>query len=452
LTTSADRTFSARSLRSGQLTRTGYDDRHQHRRVAITWALLLFNVMPYSADPLLPIPGAVGKLLVQAALPLAFFLALSVNRRLNFRPSVFLCLVSLLALETVVTAVASEYPKGTLFRTFRMLDFVVILWLLSPYWGRGRDGMLLARFHMKALFFIVCTVLLGLVVAPGLALGTGRLVGVIWPIPATQAAHYAAVVIGMAIILWFCKLMRGRDALVMVVVSVVVLILTHARTALLAGVVALIVAGLSLFPTNPRVRKTLAIAVGVCVLAAITVASAIGSWLARGQNAQQLSGLTGRTGFWGPLLAYPRDPFEMIFGFGLSNGQFRGLPIDSNWLDSYQDQGLYGDIFCGLIIIFLIVAACVQTRGVNRALALFLAVYILVASFTEDGITNPSPYMLDAAIAASLIAGPLVTRMRLLPSRRTPPPPPPPPPWSEPPSEPSEPSEASPVAGVSVGL
>lgn len=443
MTSSTAGTFRARSPGAGQLTRTDYDDRNLHRRVAATWALLLFNVMPYSsALSALPIPNSIGKLLGQAALPLAFLLALSVNRRLDFRPSVFLCLVSLLALETVVTAVAAEYPKGTAFRTFRMLDFVVILWLLSPYWGRGRQGMLLARFHMNALFFITCTVIVGMVISPGLALGTGRLIGVVWPMPATQAAHYAAVVIGMAVILWFCRLMRGWPALLMVATSVFVLILTHARTALLALVVGLLVAGASLFARNPRVRKTFAVTAGVAVLAAVTAASAITSWLARGQNAQQLSGLTGRTGFWGPLLAYPRDRFEMIFGFGLSNGSFRGLPIDSNWLDSYQDQGLYGDVICGLIIIFLIVAACVQVRDVNRALALFLAVYILAASFTEDGITNPSPYLLDAAIAASLIAVPLVTKKRRVPTRGAPPPPPPP-------SAPPEPSVA---AGISVGL
>jgi hypothetical protein len=448
LTSSATGTLRARSSGSGRLTRTDYEDRHLHRRVAVTWALLLFNVMPYSrALSALPIPNSIGKILGQAALPLALLLALSVNRRVDFRPSLFLCLASLLALETIVTAVAAEYPKGTAFRTVRMLDFVVILWLLSPYWGRGRDGMLLARFHMKALFFITCSVIVGMVVSPGLALGSGRLVGVIWPMPATQAAHYAAVVIGMAIILWFCGLMRGRATLAMVAVSVFVLLLTHARTALLAGVVGLIVAGVSLLPTHRRVRKTFGITVAVVVLALLTVASVIGSYLARGQNAQQLTGLTGRTGFWGPLLAFPRDRFEVIFGFGLSNGSFRGLPIDSNWLDSYQDQGLYGDVVCGLIIICLIVAACVQVRDVNRALALFLAVYILVASFTEDGITNPSPYLLDAAIAASLIAVPLVAKKRRLPARGAPPPPP-----LRPSAEPTGAARPSASAGVSVGL
>jgi hypothetical protein len=420
LTSSTVGPLRSRPLGPGQLTRTDYDDRRLQRRVALTWWLLLLNVMPYSKmGSILPIPNAIGKVGVQAALPLALLLALSVNRRLDFRPSIFLCLAGLLALETVVTAFAAQYPKGTGFRTFRMLDFILILWLLSPYWGRGKQGLLLARIHMNALFFIVCTVLAGLFIAPGEARITGRLTGVIWPIPATQGAHYAAVVLGMAIILWFCGYMRGRSALLLIVVSLVVLILAEARTALLAGVVGLLVAGLSLMPTTPRVRKAFAIAAGVVVVGYIAAASVVTSYLARGQSTQQLTGLTGRTSFWGPLLAYPRDRFQLIFGFGLSNGQFRGLPIDSNWLDSYQDQGLFGDTVCGLIIICLIIAACVQVRNVNRALALFLAVYILVASFTEDGITNPSPYLLDAAIAASLIAAPVLTRKRRALSRAT---------------------------------
>lgn len=406
-------TFRARSSEVGQPTLSEFDDPKLHRRAAAAWALLLFNVMPYARTlSILPIPNSVGKALGQTALPLALLMALSVNRKLKFRPSVFLCLASLLALEACVTALAAQYPKGTAFRTVRLINFVVVLWLLSPYWGRGKQGMVLARFHMNALFVVVCSVIVGLAISPGKAKSGGRLNDIIWSSPSTQVAHYAAVVLGIVIILWFGHQIRGRSAIVIITISFIVLILTHTRTALLAGLIGLLVAGLSMMPTSARVRKTFAIAAVVTLAVYVTAASAIASWLARGQGTQQLSNLTGRTNFWGPLLAYPRDRFEMIFGFGLSNGSFRGLPIDSNWLDSYQDQGLFGIVVCAMILIFLIIAACVQVKGVNRALALFLAVYCLVASFTEDGITNPSPYLLDAAVAASLIAPPIVARTR----------------------------------------
>ncbi|HEY0936168.1 MAG TPA: hypothetical protein VGD91_20810 [Trebonia sp.] len=392
---------------------TGQHERRLRRRVAATWALLLFNVMPYDKTlSIVPIPNSVGKLIGQAALPLALLLALSVNRKLQFRPNVFLCLVSLMALEAVMTAFAAQYPKGTAFRTFRVLDFVAVLWLLTPYWGRGRDGLLLLRYYLNSLFFVVCTVVVGFCISPGKALDNGRLSDIIWPSPSTQVAHYAAVAMGITVILWFAGLMRGKRAVTIVLISFAVLILTHTRTALLAGVVGIVVGGLSLMPTTRRVRKTFAIAVGAALLIYVAAASAITSWLARGEGTKQLSNLTGRTDFWGPLLAFPRDRFEMIFGFGLSNGSFRGLPIDSNWLDAYQDQGLFGATICGLILLFLLVAAFVQVRGVNRALVLFFTVYGLVASFTEDGITNPSPYLLDVAAAASLLVVPVVAQRR----------------------------------------
>ena len=114
-------------------------------------------------------------------------------------------------------------------------------------------------------------------------------------------------------------------------------------------------------------------------------------------------GLSGRTNFWGPLLAFPRNKFQEIFGFGLSNDTFGGLPIDSNWLDSYQNQGLFGVVVCALILLFLYVAAGFHPRGVQRALALFLTTYCLIASFTEIGFTSASPYLLDVAVAASLL-------------------------------------------------
>jgi hypothetical protein len=58
---------------------------------------------------------------------------------------------------------------------------------------------------------------------------------------------------------------------------------------------------------------------------------------------------------------------------------------------------------CAIILIFLLVMAYFQPRGSRRALALFLVTYALVASFTEVGFTDASPYLLDLAVAASLL-------------------------------------------------
>ena len=205
------------------------------------------------------------------------------------------------------------------------------------------------------------------------------------------------------VVLWLCGEMRSRAALVGIVATVIILLLTHTRTALIGVVVGILVAALSLIVAKSRARKFL---VGVGIVAAIaitTLSSFIASWLARGQETQQLVDLTGRTKVWGPLLAFPRDRFQEIFGFGLSNSSFNGLPIDSNWLASYQEQGLFGVAICVIMLLFLLVTAYFQPASVQRAVALFLIAYCLVASFTEVGYTDASVYLLELTLAASLL-------------------------------------------------
>ena len=60
--------------------------------------------------------------------------------------------------------------------------------------------------------------------------------------------------------LWLCGKMRGRATALIVVVTVAILILTHTRTALVAMVAGILVAGLSLIVAKARVRKLFAVA------------------------------------------------------------------------------------------------------------------------------------------------------------------------------------------------
>jgi hypothetical protein len=372
----------------------------ERRLVGVVWGLLVLNVLTYSGS-LLPIPTFVGKLITQGALPVALFGALALNRRLIIRPNVFLTLATVLVAEAVLTTLHPQY-FGTIYRTFRFAEFVVILWLLTPWWGR-RD-LLLIRCHLKVLLVVLGSVILGLAVAPGLAMTGGRLTGVIWGIPATQVAHYAAVTLGLVLVLWLCGQVRGRRVLLIVIGAIVVLVLTHTRTALVGAVAGILVAGLSLIVAKARVRKFLVAASGVVLIVALTLSSVIATWLARGEGTHQLTNLTGRTKVWAPLLALPRDKFQEIFGFGLSNDSFNGLPIDSNWLAAYQTQGFFGIFICAAMLFFLLVTAYFQPRGVRRALALFLITFCLVSSFTEVGFLDASMYLLDLTLAASLIA------------------------------------------------
>jgi hypothetical protein len=369
------------------------------RRVAIAWGLLVLNALTYYGSAL-HVPGAVGKAITQGALPLALIVALSVNRRVVVRPNVFLCLLSLLVAEALLTSLQPQHV-GTVYRTFRFAEFVAVLWLLSPWWGR-RD-LLLVRSHLISLSIALGSVVLGLLVLPGHALSGGRLSGVLWDIPATEVAHYAAVTIGLVVVLWLGGNLRGKATLYVAAVGGALLLLSHTRTALIAMAAGLVVAGLSLIVVRARVRKFIATAGIIVSIGAVMAAGVVTSWLARGQDTQQLASLTGRTDFWTLVLNLPRTRFQEIFGFGLSNGSVNGLPIDSNWLVAYLQQGLFGVVLCAAMLLFLLVVAFFQPPSVERALALFLLTYSLVASFTQVGFATVTTYLLEITLAASLL-------------------------------------------------
>jgi hypothetical protein len=394
-------TLLRRSPRAVPLDPAQARDRSVRRRINAAWGLLLLNTMTFVPGiAAVNLPSKVGKGIAQGALPLAIVVLLTLNPKIRVRPNVFLCLVSLLAVETVITSIQPHF--GTVFRTVRFAEFVAALWLLTPWWGR-RD-MLLLRCHLRWLYVALGSVLLGIVVAPGHAFAyDGRLTGAIWPMLPTQIAQYAGIAAGLTIVLWLARLLSGRATLIGVVADIVVLLLAHTRTALVGLVAGVLVAGLSLFSTNARVRKFFAAGAATVSVAVITVAGLVTTYLARGENAQGLTTLTGRTNFWALVLHAPRTRFQEIFGFGLSNASINGLPIDSNWLSSYMQEGLYGVVLCAMVLAFLFAASFFHPPGVRRALALFIVTYCTLASFTEDAFTDVSTYLLDLTVAASLV-------------------------------------------------
>lgn len=381
-------------------------ERWIRRRVGIAWALLTVNVLTYysatwSGAPLvIPIPSPVGRIITQGAMPAALLLALTVNRRLLIYPSFYLCMLTLIVVIAFMVMLEAGH-LGTLYRTFRFAGFVATLWLLTPWWGR-RD-MLLVRCYLLTVSVVLGIVLLGVAVSPSAALAQGRLAGTLWPFPPTQVAHFAAVTTGLVILLWLCGLLSGRLALFVAVVGGGIVLLTHTRTALVALLAGIFVAGVSLFKTKARVRRLFAAAGIVVSVGAMTLSGVIATFLIRGENAQQLTSFTGRTDVWHAILSEPRNAFQKLFGFGLSNLSFNGLSIDSNWVGSYFDIGLVGAILTGVLLLFVLVNAYFQPLGPPRALALFLVTYCLISSFTETGLSAPSLYMIELTLAASLL-------------------------------------------------
>jgi hypothetical protein len=104
-----------------------------------------------------------------------------------------------------------------------------------------------------------------------------------------------------------------------------------------------------------------------------------------------------------------------LFGVGLGDKSFGGLPIDDSWLAVYNEQGLIG---VSLVAVFLLVlggVALLRPPSLQRACAIFLISYCALASYTEAGLGDASPYLLHLALAASLLMTPAETPSLALP-------------------------------------
>ena len=372
----------------------------------VVWAALFLNVLAFAGLPtLIPIPTTIAQMITQGSLILAFLLALMANPHGVIRPNLFLVLLTLMAVVALMVSIHNQFAFGSTYRACRLIGFVTVLWLLTRWWGRS--DFVLLRSHILCLRVVVGMVLVGAVLAPGAAFSyDGRLSGALWPIPPTQVAHYAAVLLGCTTVLWFGGAVRGRTALLTLFATGAALVGAHTRTALIAMTVGLLVAAASMFIGHRRVRRTAAVLGILAVVVAALFASLIVSWFWRGQSAEEAAQLTGRTNVWSEILGLQRPWLEQIFGSGLSNKSFNGLAIDSNWLAVYLDLGWFGVVLDATLLLVLIFLAVIHRPGIRRALALFLVGYCLVASITETGLGDASPYLLHLFVAASLLAAP----------------------------------------------
>jgi len=380
-------------------------DRMVRRRVGIIWGLLFFNGLgTFDGATIVAIPRPVAQLITGGALGLAVLLVLGLNRGLVIRPNIVLGLLTILAITALMTGIRGQSGLGGIVRPIRLTAFLSVLWLLTPWWGR-RD-LLLARCHYRTLLVICGTVVLGLLISPSKALsgaGHGRLVGVFWSIPAPQVGEYVAVAAGMGIILWLTGGMARGLAFMVAGSGVSLLLLSHTRTPIAGLLGAIACAALTLVGVRRRVRRTLLVTLVMVILGVSSLAPAVSNWFTRGQSAAAISTLNGRKIVWKGLLAAPRSELDRWLGSGLSDKSFNGLPIDSTWLALYKEQGLLGDAIVAAVLILLFLKPLFRPVGPETALAIFMVVYCAIASYTEVGLGDISPYLLHIVAAASLL-------------------------------------------------
>ncbi|WP_436982327.1 O-antigen ligase domain-containing protein [Streptomyces sp. enrichment culture] len=377
------------------------------RAVGIVWGLLVLNTLGSAgAETVIPLPRSLIQMVTMGALAAAFALALALNPRLRIRPSAFVLLLTLLLVPSVLSSLHLESGFGALFRCARLALFVSTLWLLTRWWD---GGLTFVRHHIRMYFAVLGSVAAGAVVSPGAAMPElygGRLVGALWPLTPPQIGQYAAVIIGLAVLLVLSGHTDRVSAAVVIVPSLVLLLLTHTRTATLGLLIGLTLAIGSLVLTSAAARRFFTWAVLCAAVAGVGFASALREWFLRGQSQENLSSLTGRAKVWDALLAAPRTTSEKVFGVGLGDKSFGGLPIDNSWLAVYHEQGWIGIALVATALVVLGGVALLRPPSPARACAIFLISYCAIASYTEAGLGDASPYLLHLALAASLLAAP----------------------------------------------
>ena len=204
-----------------------------------------------------------------------------------------------------------------------------------------------------------------------------------------------------------------------------ILLGTRTRTSVLLAVLLLVFA--LAMVARERVGALLLLMVGstVGIMVATLMSSTVASYLLRGQNAENVSTLTGRTPVWNQAVAYWSE--APWLGHGFYAGHRLGLPplpgtvahsnLDNTWLETLVDVGLVGTLLLSLFVLLGVLGVFRCLRGAEastRILVVATLAYGFVVSFV-----NPSLQMNGVAqifLGFVILAGAarLPTRHRLV--------------------------------------
>ena len=380
------------------------------RHATWAWIYLLCSVVPWSFEQ----PGRItliGKrpeqALVGVFLGLSVWQAQKVNGRFKLAHAWPVALYSIMAIIGLVTPLGGRAGLGSMFRAVRFLLTLLLLLQLLPVFAHDRYIPL--RGHLAMMKVITVSTLLTMAVGKGFD-NEGRLITQLPALTAPGLAQWTALFCFLLVFLMLQRAIPVRSGLAWLAASSICLLLSHSRTPLVAGGAGFVAGLLAMFVSSQRARRLVSWTLFFVPVAALMFGPAVQAWFLRGQDQSQLNTLTGRTKAWAKVYAFPRDFYSRLFGVGLTDKSIEGLPIDSGYLSVYHEQGRVGVAVITLIFVVFLARILIRRPSMARAVALFLLVYVLIASYTETGIGDMSGYVLHLMLAMVMVVLPVVAR------------------------------------------
>jgi hypothetical protein len=378
------------------------------------WMLVVLSVQPWvrqARGPQASVSNGTdtGKgVLIAAVFVVAASLAAP---RFRTRVPVFFLYYAVYLFVAAATAFHLLDPMPSLLRVVR-LGLALAVPLLLWRWLTGEPALFI-RAHRTAHLLLGLTVFVGLAAFPGAAwdyrgsAGAGRrLQGVILPMLSPRVGEIGAIIVGLTVIGLVLGKVRRLPGITVIGLGSALLILSWTRTAAAAMLVSLLLAFFATRKTQPGRR---AFAVFLILLVMALAARPVWSWATRGQSSVELSSFTGRTLAWSAVFDQESSLRTVAIGHGLGNkrillrrgeGDLDVQAIDNGWITMFWETGLLGVVLVLLAVIAAFVTAWRAPTPYVRAAAIFLVVYVSIASFTETGLSDLSSQTLHLMVAA----------------------------------------------------
>jgi hypothetical protein len=381
------------------------------------WILVVLSVQPWVKPP--P-PGPLGAVesgtdTGKGVLIAAVFMVAVVLAAPQFRTRVPASYLFYALYLSVAAATAFHLldPVPPLLRVVR-LGLAVMIPLLLWRWLSANPNQFL-RAHRIAHVLLALTVVAGLAAVPGAAWPArsfgagGRLYGALLPMLPPRVGEIGAIVAGLtAVALAFGTVGRLSGG-ALIALGLTLIVLSRTRTAAAAMLVGL-VAAFFVTRQSPKGRQALCVLL-LAVLVALPLSAPVRSWVVREQTVSELTSLTGRTTAWSYVLEQESSIRTVLLGHGLGNkgivlrrgeGDIGVMAIDNGWLSLLWETGWLGVTLVLCAVAAALVTAWRAPTPYIRAAAMFLIVYVVLASITETGLSDLSSLTLHLLVASAV--------------------------------------------------